>query len=427
MYGQLMHHTLEVIDHAQHTLNDADSSRQFFNHLVYCQALAFVAFASDKSGPSAMGSAAELIGRAAGRMSELGLNDAKILNSVREQDLEAYEVARRLFWVVFILDRFHASSMAKDLLLPLYCGTVSRDDSVALGEVGYHLARGADIVGQIAYLVRVSSIPNLEPSSPYAFTAMTSTSPSSLYLNGQLARYSESLEMSGLPSNSPPYLAYQFVRTIVARLSPYTAPSEILGLTRDLLGNLMHSPITPLNHIFASLVATSLSELADRVETQLEAHAAISEMDEAIANGHIVNHSSDGLGWDIAIRDLLHQKKSNMSTSTAEQSAPTQPNMAGLQHLAAAAVGEREGADAAAGRPSSSGGNGLNSTAPSSDVNKLDVAAAVAAASEAAAAQATAAAAQKQLQNETQRGSSHGLNTYDPTTLVKDGFMSALT
>lgn len=293
----------------------------------------------------------------------------------------------------------------------------------------YLLVLGAaDIVGQIAYLVRVSSIPNLEPSSPYAFAAMTSTSPSSLYLNGQLARYSESLEMSGLPSNSPPYLAYQFVRIIVARLSPYTAANEVLGLTRDLLGNLMHSPVTPLHHIFASLVATSLSELADRMETQLEAHAAIVEMDEAIANGHLVHRNLEGSGWDNGIRELLHSKKSNMSTSTAEQPAPTQPNMAGLQHLAAAAVGEREGADAAAGRPSSSGGNGTNPAAPTnSDVNKLDVAAAVAAASEAAAAQATAAAAQKQLQNETRRGSNHGLNTYDPTTLVKDGFMSALT
>lgn len=89
--------------------------------------------------------------------------------------------------------------------------------------------------------------------------------------------------------------------------------------------------------------------------------------------------------------------------------------MAGLQHLAAAAVGERESADA---RPSSS--NGGNGTIPQSQEVKHDVTAAMAAASEAAAAQATAAAAQKQMQ--TVSGSTNGGNDFDSSALVKDGF-----
>ena len=427
-YGQLMLPTMEATDHAQHLLNDTDSSTQFFNQLVYCQALTFLAFASDKAGPNGMGRSAEYLGRVAARISDLGLNDSKVLDGLRDQDIEAYQAARRLFWVVFILDRFHAQSRSKDILLPLYCGSVSRDDSMALGEAGYHLARAADIVGQIAYIVRAGSIPNLEPSSPYAFTAMTATSPSSLFLNGQLARYYESLEMSGFLGNTTPYLAYQFLRIIVASLSQYTAPSEIFSLARELLNNLMQGPPTPLSNIFASLVATSLTEVADRVETSLEAHAAMKEMDDAIANGHIVPRSPEGLGWDVAIREILHRKASNLTTSAAEPPAETQANMAGLQHLAAAAVGEREGADATT-RPTSSGGNGMNAAntaAPVPDV-KLDVAAAVAAASEAAAAQATAAAAQKQLQNDARSGSGPDLSTYDPSTLIKDGFMSSLT
>ncbi|KAF2193374.1 hypothetical protein K469DRAFT_745006 [Zopfia rhizophila CBS 207.26] len=421
---QLTHRALDAVEHAQHVLSDADSARQFYNQLVYCQALAFLAFASDKSGPAAMSGAAELLGRVAGRISELGINDVKVITSIREQDHETFEVARRLFWVVFILDRFHASSMSKDIMMPLYCGSVSRDDLSALGDVAYHLARGADIVGQIAYLIRTNSIPNVDASSPWTFAAMTSASPSSLYLNGQLSRFRESLEITNLPSNSPPYLAYQYLRIIVARLSPYTPSNDILTLTRDLLGNLVTGPITPLNHIFASLVATSLTELSDRVETQVEAHASIKELDDAVANGHVVYRSADGPGWDTAIRDLLHHKKgpSSMTTSPEQPNAAAQPNMAGLQHLAAAAVGERESADGT--RPTSSGGNGA--TQPPPDV-KNDVAAAVAAASEAAAAQATAAAAQKQL-NEARKGSGNGNgNTYDPSALVKEGFMSALT
>lgn len=405
-FSQLVRRAVDLVEKAQHTLGDADNVRQFYNHLVYSQCLAFLTFASDKSGPGALNSCAEILGRVTGRISDLGINDVKIINSIREQDPEAVDVARRLFWAVFILDRFHASSVSKDLLMPLTCGSVSREDQQAMGDVGFHLARASDIVGQIAYVVRLSSIPNLDPDSPYAFAAMTSTSPSSVYLNGQLTRYKESLEVTNLSPQSPPYLAYQYLRVIVARLSPATSPSDILIRAKELLNSLIHGPITPLNHVFATLVATSLTELSDRSETHVESQNAIAEMDEAIANGHIVYRTMEGPGWDNAIRDLLHQKK---APSTEQQGSGPQPNMAGLQHLAAAAVGEREGTDT--GRPTSSGGNG--------DV-KHDVTTAIALASEAAAAQATAAAAQKQLQ-------SSATYAYDPSALVRDGFMNALS
>ena len=223
----------------------------------------------------------------------------------------------------------------------------------------------------------------MDLSSPYAFEGLTATSPATIYLTGQLTRYSESLEISSLPINSPPYLTYQFLRIMKARLSPFTPPAETLILTRDLLANLIHGPAGPLHHIFATLVATSLIDLTDRVETALEAQASIHEMDDQIAGGGIVARSVDGMGWDLSIRELLHQKKapsqqqqqqqqqSSMGTTAVaaavsssadnNQSAEQEPNMAGLQHLAAAAVGEREGADAA-----QSGGAGVNRPASSS-------------------------------------------------------------
>ena len=221
---------------------------------------------------------------------------------------------------------------------------------------------------------------------------MNATSPQSIYLHGQLAGFRESIDITSLTSNSPPHLAYQYLRVFVARLSPEnTASAEVLSATKDLLGNLMNGTITPLHHIFGALVATSLTELSDRVETQVEAHANIKVMSDALENGHIVYVSLDGMGWDTAIRDLLHQKQAPTPPLNApEQTSPaTQPNMAGLQHLAAAAVGEREGVDA---RPASSSGNGT-STQPSKVDH--DLSAAMAAANEAAKAQATAAAAQQ--------------------------------
>lgn len=172
--------------------------------------------------------------------------------------------------------------------------------------------------------------------------------------------------------------------------------------------NLISGTITPINHIFASLVATSLSELSDRLETQVEAHASIKDMSDALSNGQILNPSSDGLGWDTAIRDLLHHKKATTpppSNHREPRSPGSQPNTAGLQHLAAAAVGEREGVDA---RP------------PSSDtITKVDhdLSAAVAAANEAAKAQATAAAAQ-QLSASPHRN--NDTNSFDSRRLTKD-------
>lgn len=221
---------------------------------------------------------------------------------------------------------------------------------------------------------------------------LNATSPQSIYLHGQLTGFRESIDITTLTSNSPPHLAYQYLRVFVARLSsPNAASAEVLSVTKELLGNLTNGAITPLHHIFGALVATSLTELSDRVETQVEAHASIKAMSDALEDGQIIYRSPDGLGWDTAIRDLLYQKQAPTPPLNVpdQTSSATQPNMAGLQHLAAAAVGEREGVDA---RPASSGGNGMSSQ-PSKVDN--DLSAAMAAANEAAKAQATAAAAQQ--------------------------------
>jgi hypothetical protein len=139
--NQLMHQCLEAVDAAQHMLSDTDNARQLYNNLVFCQSLAFLTLASDKPGPGPVGNAADLLGRLAGRISELGLNDTKVMRALREQDQDSFETSRRLFWVTFNLDRFHASSRGKDIALPLYSGSVTREDFVALGENAYHLTR----------------------------------------------------------------------------------------------------------------------------------------------------------------------------------------------------------------------------------------------------------------------------------------------
>ena len=138
---QLLHQTFASVDAAKLTLNDGEPSRHFYHRLVYCQSLILLALASDKPGPGAVGSVSQLLGQIAGCITEAGFNDTRVLNSLKDQDQEAFQSARRVFWTAFILDRFHASSRSKDIMLPLHSGSLTRDDYAALGDIGYHLAR----------------------------------------------------------------------------------------------------------------------------------------------------------------------------------------------------------------------------------------------------------------------------------------------
>lgn len=139
--AQLLQQCLTAVDAAKYYLSDADNSRQFYNHLVYCKSLILLAAACDRPGSGGVGSTSQLLGQIAGCFTDAGLNDARTLSAIREQDLESFHAARRVFWTAFIIDRFHASARSRDLMLPLHSGSLSRDDFAALGDVGYHLAR----------------------------------------------------------------------------------------------------------------------------------------------------------------------------------------------------------------------------------------------------------------------------------------------
>jgi hypothetical protein len=147
--NQLLHQTCASVDAAKLSLNDPDPSRQFYNNLVYCQSLILLTLASDKPGTGVLGSVSQLLGQIAGCITEAGFNDSRVLNLVKEQDHESFQNSRRVFWTAFILDRFYASSRSKDIMLPLYSGSLTRDDYSALGEVGYHLARKCNWIDRL--------------------------------------------------------------------------------------------------------------------------------------------------------------------------------------------------------------------------------------------------------------------------------------
>lgn len=254
---------------------------------------------------------------------------------------------------------------------------------------------------------------------------LATASPESIYLNGQLSSYRESIEITDLTNNAPPHLASQYLRVFVGRLSAQNTPlAELLAGTKELLSNLTSGAITPLHHVCANMVATSLVELADRVETQVEAHAAIKEMSDALSNGQILHRSLDHHGWDAAVRELLHQSQDPTpptNTYPEQTNAAPESSMAGLQHLAAAAVGEREVTET---RPVSNGGD--NGSHERSLANtEHDLSAAMAAANDAAMAQATAAAAQQQL-TVSSPDAKNG-NNFESSASKQDEFMASLS
>jgi hypothetical protein len=139
--NQLLQQCFTSVDAANYCLHDTDNSRRFYNHLVYCQSLILLAAASDRPAPGIIGSTTGLLGRISACIADAGINDSRTLTAMKEQDLEVYQTARRVYWTALIIDRFHASSQSTDMMIRRYSGKLSRDDYSALGEVGYHLAR----------------------------------------------------------------------------------------------------------------------------------------------------------------------------------------------------------------------------------------------------------------------------------------------
>ena len=116
-YAQALKRTAELL--ANYPF-DNPSTHTNATNLVYLQTLLLMALESDNHGPATIRgqagpSRAEWLGRAAGVAGQLEINVIRATNnSVMEGDRDSEErLARRIWWVLFILDRWHASSTAR--------------------------------------------------------------------------------------------------------------------------------------------------------------------------------------------------------------------------------------------------------------------------------------------------------------------------
>lgn len=316
----------------------AISTRSLSTDIIYIQTLIIMALASDNFGPATMRGQvgpprAEWLGRAIGMATHLKLNTARSRDRIGEGDPDADEkLGRRVWWILFILDRWHSSSTNSLLQLPDNSSTLVAEDQIMLGESTYHLARLSFILGHLSAILQQPA--ELMSSTSRAAPIIT------LAVLGEIDRFRESVESQLMGPPNLVHLSYWHVRLLVLRLTSSTAPHELLAPATKMASilNSMHTTITPLNHHFAALAAMTLVELCEFEETRASAEKAIRDIVEALGMRRGLMSREDSAGWDSAIRELVTRKRSSR-TGGDDAARPG----SGLQHLADAAVSSGPG------------------------------------------------------------------------------------
>lgn len=325
--------------------------------LLYLQTLLLMALESDNHGPATVRgqagpSRSEWLGRAAGVAGQLEINLVRPRERfVTEGDPDSEErLSRRVWWVLFILDRWHASSTADLLKLPENSVVLLPEDQILLGESTYHLARLSFIIGHLAAILTTTKTPETNVMAP--------TNPASqllgLTLAGEIDRFRESVE-SVWGSLNLVHLCYHHSHLLIKRLNASTEPTELIGHAVKVATvlNQRQTPITPLNHHFAALAAMTLCELVDVDKTRAEALKGIEQISEALGLGRGLAGHEQSSGWDSAIRELLLQKKAKLQRVLGAEALPP-----GLQRLSSGGAGGGDGSNNDNGVAGTTGADG---------------------------------------------------------------------
>ena len=296
---------------------DRPSEQTHATDLVYLQTLLFMALECDNHGPSSIcgqagASRAEWLGRAAGVAGRLEINTThETSQSVLVGDRDSEErLARRVWWVLFILDRWHASSTADLLKLPENSVVLLPEDQILLGESLYHLARLSFVVGHLSSILTTTKTPRTDvmaPSNPASSLLI-------LTLSGEIDRFRESVE-SVWGSLNLVHLSYHHCHLLIKRLSANTHPTALVGHAVKIAAvlNSPATPVTPLNHHFGALCAMTLCELYDAPGTSRpEICAGLRHLSSALGQGRGLAGKKDSEGWDGAIRELVVGKLERM-------------------------------------------------------------------------------------------------------------------
>ncbi|KAI9807565.1 MAG: hypothetical protein M1825_005505 [Sarcosagium campestre] len=303
-------------------------------NLIYLQSMILMALEADNHGPATMKGQlgpprAVWLGSAVGLANSMRLYRANRCSKLTNGDVDSDEkMCRRVWWVLVILDRWHASSTSSPVYIPdSILGLLPEDQSV-LGESVYHLARLSCIIGHLAHLF-VGPADIMDPSTMHAPVI-------GKLLHGEIERFRESID-SRMQSLNLVHLSYWHVKLLMLRHAPTSEPSDLIGPAQRMASilNSVATPMTPLNHHFAALAALTLVELADFRETRTGAWKGILSLHEALDKRRGFYAHEDSSGWDSAIRDLIVKKEHQMRGGGV---GPVVSSPGGLHHLADMAV-----------------------------------------------------------------------------------------
>ena len=318
-YAQAVKKTAELL--AKYPFDDPGSHTNATN-LVYLQTLILMALESDNHGPATIRgqagpSRAEWLGRAAGVAGQLEINTIRLGGqSVMDGDRDSEErIARRVWWVLFILDRWHASSTADLLKLPENSVVLLPEDQMLLGESTYHLARLSFIIGHLAAILTTTKTPSTDVMAP----SNPASSLLGLTLAGEIDRFRESVE-SVWGSLNLVHLSYHHCHLLIKRLNPTSEPTELVGHAVKVATvlNSRLTPVTPLNHHFAALAAMTLCELCDVPKTRAEALRGLEQLAQCLGEGRGLAGKQQSEGWDGAIRELVVGKRGRMNSGNGD-------------------------------------------------------------------------------------------------------------
>ncbi|KAL9087590.1 MAG: hypothetical protein Q9159_003540 [Coniocarpon cinnabarinum] len=309
------------------------SNRTMTANLVHIQTMILMALESDHHGPAnMMGQVgpprSEWLGRAVGMAISLNLNSLNAQDRFGEGDPDADDkLGRRVWWILFILDRWHAASTSQLLQVPENSASLVIEDQTLLGDSAYHLVRLSYILGHIsAVLQQPLTLMSRESAAASIITTI---------ILGELDRFRESVESVLLGAPNLLHLSYWHVRLMVLRLSPSTSAAELLTpatrMARFL--NSTNTPLTPLNHHFAALASMTLVELADFEATREESMRGIEEILEAHSGKRGFEGRENSTGWDGAIRELLVKRKANLESRPAGSHADSSESRAAEQRF----------------------------------------------------------------------------------------------
>ena len=126
--------------------SEASATSNISTNMVYLQTMLLLAIEAGNRGPVLNGQASlpqsVWLGTAIGLAYSMKLHVNKSPDKQTENDADSDDkLARRIWWSLVIMDRFHATSAGSPLLIPDNCVVPLPEDQTLLGDVLYQLAR----------------------------------------------------------------------------------------------------------------------------------------------------------------------------------------------------------------------------------------------------------------------------------------------